>query len=145
VPDDHRRLLHARRYALSESFEAGRLLRVHPGPLAVECGPSLVVVRAVEIYPNGTVVTWTCSPAGSEVARLAQGTPRATVRIGDEAGTAYAPLGESVQGGGRTLFGASFFGAAPPPGATSLQIECEVTGALGGGLSLPGRATFSLR
>jgi hypothetical protein len=129
---------------VSESFEAGRLRHVHPGPLAIECGPSLVVVRAVEIYPNGTVVTWTSSPAASEVARLAQGTPRATVRIDDEAGTAYTPLGESVQGGGRTLFGASFFGASPPPEATSLQIKCEVTGALGGGLVLPGRASFRL-
>jgi hypothetical protein len=130
---------------LSESFEAGRLRQVHPGPLAIECGPSLVVVRAVEIYPNGTVVTWTCSPAASEVARLAQGTPRATVRIDDSAGTAYTPLGQSVQGGGRTLIGASFFGAAPPQGVVSLQVECEVTGALGGGLALPGRATFELR
>jgi hypothetical protein len=129
---------------VSESFEAGRLRHVHPGPLAIECGPSLVVVRAVEIYPNGTVVTWTCSPAAGEVARLAQGTPRATVRIEDAQGTAYAPLGESVQGGGRTLFGAAFFGAAPPQGISALQIECEVTGALGGGIALPGRATFLL-
>ena len=127
-----------------ESFEAGRLERVHPGPLAIECGPSLVVVRAVEIYPNGTVVTWTCSPAANEVARLVQGTPRATVRIGDREDSVYTPLGESVQGGGRTLFGASFFGAAPPQGAASLEIEAEVTGALGGGLVLPGRATFRL-
>jgi hypothetical protein len=129
---------------LSESFEAGRLRHVHPGPLAIECGPSLVVVRAVEIYPRGTVVTWTCSPAGSEVARLAQGTPRVTVRIGDEAGTAYAPLGESIQGGGRTIFGASFFGSAPPRGTTSLELEADVSGALGGGLVMQGRATFSL-
>jgi hypothetical protein len=129
---------------VTESFEAGRLRRVHPGPLAIECGPSLVVVRAVEIYPHGTVVTWTCSPAAGDVARLAQGTPRATVRIDDEAGTAYTPLGESVQGGGRTLFGASFFGEAPPAEAASLQIECEVSGALGGGLALPGRASFQL-
>jgi hypothetical protein len=129
---------------LSESFEAGRLQHVQPGPLAIECGPSLVVVRAVEIYPRGTVVTWTCSPAGSEVARLAQGTPRVTVRIADDAGTAYAPLGESIQGGGRTIFGASFFGSAPPPETTSLELEADVSGALGGGLVMQGRATFSL-
>jgi hypothetical protein len=129
---------------LSESFEAGRLRHVHPGPLAIECGPSLVVVRAVEIYPRGTVVTWTCSPAGSEVARLAQGTPRVTLRIGDGAGTAYPPLGESIQGGGRTIFGASFFAAAPPPAITSLELEADVSGALGGGLVMQGRATFPL-
>jgi hypothetical protein len=129
---------------LTESFEAARLQHVHPGPLAVECGPSLVVVRAVEIYPQGTIVTWTCSPAGSEVARLAQGTPRVTLRIGDDAGTAYTPLGESVQGGGRTIFGASFFAAAPPEGTRSLEIEADVSGALGGGLVMQGRATFTI-
>ena len=129
---------------MSETFEAGRLRHVHPGPLRIECGPSLVVVRAVETYPRGTVVTWTCSPAGSEIARLAQGTPHLTVRLADRAGTDYAPLGESVQGGGRTLFGASFFGAAPPPGTDELIIEGEVTGALGGGLAMRGRGTFSL-
>ena len=59
-------------------------------------------------------------------------------------GTAYTPLGESLQGGGRTIFGASFFGAAPPQGTSALQIECEVTGALGGGIALPGSATFPL-
>jgi hypothetical protein len=129
---------------VSESFEAGRLRRVHPGPLRIECGPSLVVVRAVETYPRGTVVTWTCSPAASEVARLAQGTPHVTLRLADDAGTDYAPLGESVQGGGRTLLGASFFGAAPPSGTDGLEIEGEVTGALGGGLVMRGRARFAL-
>jgi hypothetical protein len=127
-----------------ESFEAGRLRHVHPGPVAIPCGPSLVVVRAVEIYPSGTVVTWTCSPAGSEVARLAQGTPRVSVRLGDDRETAYTPLGESLQGGGRTIFGASFFGAAPPAEATALEIEADVSGALGGGLVMQGRASFAL-
>jgi hypothetical protein len=129
---------------VAESFEGSRLRRVHPGPLAIECGPSLVVVRALEIYPQGMIVTWTCSPAGSEVARLAQGTPRVTVRVSDDSETAYAPLGESVQGGGRTLFGASFFGAAPAQDTASLEIEAEVSGALGGGITLPGRARFAL-
>jgi hypothetical protein len=129
---------------MSETFEAGRLLRVHPGPLRIECGPSLIVVRAVETYPRGTVVTWTCSPAGSEVARLAQGTPHVTLRLADDAGTDYDTLGESVQGGGRTLFGASFFGEAPPAGADGLEITGEVTGALGGGLAMHGRGRFSL-
>ena len=82
---------------MSETFEAGRLRHVHPGPLRIECGPSLVVVRAVETYPRGTIVTWTCSPSGSEIARLAQGTPHLTVRLADRAGTDYTPLGESVQ------------------------------------------------
>jgi hypothetical protein len=129
---------------LVESFEAGRLRRVHPGPVAITCGPSLVVVRAVEIYPTGTVVTWTCSPAGGEVARLAQGTPRVTLRVRDDAGTDYTPLGESLQGGGRTIFGASFFGAAPPQDTSELAIEAEVTGAMGGGLAMAGRADFPL-
>ena len=124
---------------MAESFEGSRLRRVHPGPLAIECGPTLVVVRALEIYPQGMIVTWTCSPAGSEVARLAQGTPRVTVRVSDDSETAYAPLGESVQGGGRTLFG-----AAPAQGVASLEIEAEVSGALGGGIALPGRARFAL-
>jgi hypothetical protein len=125
-----------------ESFEAGRIRRVHPGPVPIECGPSLVVVRAVEIYPSGTIVTWTCSPAGSEVARLAQGTPRVTVRLADEQETVYTPLGESLQGGGRTIFGASFFDAAPSPALESLEIEADVSGALGGGIVMSGRATF---
>jgi hypothetical protein len=129
---------------VSESFEAGRLQRVHPGPLAIECGPSLIVVRALEIYPQGVILTWTCSPADGEVARLAQGTPRVTLRIADDEGTAYTPLGESIQGGGRTIFGTSFFGAAPPPGTASLELEGDVSGALGGGLVMQGRATFTL-
>jgi hypothetical protein len=128
----------------AETFEAGRLRRVHPGPLRIACGPSLVVVRAVETYPRGTVVTWTCSPAGSEVGRLAQGTPHLTLRLADDAGTDYLSLGGNVQGGGRTLFGASFFGAAPPAGTGELVIEGEVTGALGGGLAMVGRGTFVL-
>jgi hypothetical protein len=127
-----------------ESFEAGRLRRVHPGPVAIPCGPSLVVIRAVEVYPSGTVVTWTCSPAGSEVARLARGTPRVTVRLGDDQETTYTPLGESQQGGGRTIFGAAYFGAAPPAQARSLELEADVSGALGGGLVMSGRATFAL-
>jgi hypothetical protein len=127
-----------------ESFEAGRVRRVHPGPVPIECGPSLVVVRAVEVYPTGTVVTWTCSPAAGEVARLAQGTPRVTVRLADDQDTVYAPLGESLQGGGRTIFGASFFDAAPAAAAASLEIEADVRGALGGGIVMSGRATFQL-
>jgi hypothetical protein len=127
-----------------ESFEAGRVRHVHPGPIRIECGPSLVVVRAVEVYPSGTIVTWTCSPAGSEVARLAQGTPRVIVRLTDDQETVYAPLGESLQGGGRTIFGASFFDAAPSPARTSLEIEADVRGALGGGIVMSGRATFPL-
>jgi hypothetical protein len=129
---------------VSESFEGGRLQRVHPGPLAIACGPSLVVIRAVEIYPSGTVVTWTCSPAGGEVAQLAQGTPRVTLRLSDEAGTTFTPLGESVQGGGRTVFGASFFGAAPTQGTSGLAIAAEVTGAMGGGLAMAGNVDFPL-
>ena len=129
---------------MAESFEAGRLRRVHAGPVAIECGPSLVVVRAVEIYPAGTVVTWTCSPAASEIARLAQGTPRVGIRLSDGLDTAYGPLGESLQGGGRTIFGASFFGAAPPHGTTELVIAADVTGALGGGLVMHGHAAFPL-
>jgi hypothetical protein len=128
-----------------ESFEAGRLRHVQPGPVAIPCGPSLVVIRALELYPSGTVVTWTCSPAGSEIARLAQGTPRVSVRLSDDEETDYTPLGESLQGGGRTIFGASFFGAAPPPATTSLEIEAHVSGALGGGLVMQGRAAFALR
>lgn len=127
-----------------ESFEAGRLRHVLPGPVAIPCGPSLVVVRAVELYPSGTVVTWTCSPAGSEVARLAQGTPRVNVRVSDDRETVYTPLGESLQGGGRTIFGASFFGAAPPRGTSALEIEADVSGALGGGLVMQGHASFAL-
>jgi hypothetical protein len=129
---------------VDESFEAGRLRRVHPGPVEITCGVSLVVVRAVEIYPSGTVVTWTSSPAGGEVARLAQGTPRVTLRLSDGAGTDYTPLGESLQGGGRTIFGASFFGAAPPKDTSELAIEAEVTGAMGGGLAMAGRAAFPI-
>jgi hypothetical protein len=129
---------------VTETFEAGRLRRVHPGPLAIECGPSLVVIRAIEIYPRGIVVTWTSSPAGSEVARLAQGTPRVTVTISDADETDYPSLGESTQGGGRTIFGASFFGAAPPAGTGELEIECAVTGALGGGIAMRGRERFVL-
>jgi hypothetical protein len=128
-----------------ESFEAGRIRRVHPGPVSIGCGASLVVVRAVEIYPSGTIVTWTCSPTGSEVARLAQGTPRVTVRLGDEQETVYTPLGESLQGGGRTIFGASFFDAAPAQALASLEIEADVSGALGGGIVMSGRTTFPLR
>jgi hypothetical protein len=127
-----------------ESFEAGRIRRVHPGPVRIECGPSLVVVRAVEIYPSGTIVTWTCSPAGSEVSRLAQGTPRVNVRLGDTQETVYTPLGESLQGGGRTIFGASFFDAAPSTELESLEIEADVSGALGGGIVMSGRARFPL-
>jgi hypothetical protein len=127
-----------------ETFEAGRLRRVHPGPLPITCGASLVVVRAIELYPSGTIVTWTCSPTGSEVARLAQGTPRVTVRLGDDRGTSYEPLGESQQGGGRTIFGASYFGAAPPREAASLEIQADVSGAMGGGVVLSGRAPFAL-
>lgn len=127
-----------------ESFEAGRLQHVHPGPVTIPCGPSLVVVRAVELYPSGTIVTWTCSPAGGEVARLAQGTPRVRVRLADDVETVYSALGESLQGGGRTIFGASFFGAAPPQGTTALEIEADVSGALGGGIVMQGRATFAL-
>jgi hypothetical protein len=127
-----------------ESFDAGNIRRVHPGPISIGCGPSLVVIRAVEAYPSGTVVTWTCSPAGGEVARLAQGTPRVTVRISDRKGTAYTPLGESLQGGGRTIFGTSFFDAAPSEELGSLEIEADVSGALGGGIVMQGRATFPL-
>ena len=127
-----------------ESFEAGRLRSVHPGPVTIPCGPSLVVIRAVELYPSGIVVTWTCSPAGSEVARLAQGTPRVTVRVSDDTTTGYTPLGESLQGGGRTIFGASFFDASPADATAALEIEAEVTGALGGGLAMQGRAAFAL-
>jgi hypothetical protein len=129
---------------VSETFEASRLRRVHPGPLAIECGPSLVVIRAVEIYPRGVIVTWTSSPTGSEVARLAQGTPRVAVQLADADGTGYGSLGESTQGGGRTIFGASFFGAAPSRETAELEIECEVTGALGGGIAMRGRGTFAL-
>lgn len=127
-----------------ESFEADRLRQVHPGPVAISCGPSLVVARAIEIYPQGVIVTWTCSPASGEVARLAQGTPRVAVRISDGAGTSYTPLGESVQGGGRTIFGASYFAATLPQGATALELEADVSGAAGGGIVMQGRATFAL-
>ena len=105
MPVDHRGLPRPRRHALTrvlESFEAARLRHVHPGPVAIPCRPSLVVVRDEdELYPSGTVVTWTCSPSDSEVARLAQGT-------------------------------------------TALEIEADVSGALGGGLVLQGRASFTL-
>jgi hypothetical protein len=129
---------------LLETFDAGRLRHVHPGPVPIPCGPSLVTVRAVEIYPSGIIVTWTCSPSDGEVARLAQGTPRVAVTLRDDGDTEYTPLGESLQGGGRTVFGASFFGAAPPAGVTSLEIEAGVTGAAGGGIVMTGRATFAL-
>ena len=129
---------------MTESFEAARLREVHPGPVQITCGPSLVVIRAVEVYPHGTVVTWTCSPADGEVARLAQGTPRVSVRLADDEQTVYAPLGESLQGGGRTIFGTSFFDAAPPAALAAIAIEADVSGALGGGLVLSGRASFPL-
>jgi hypothetical protein len=67
-----------------------------------------------------------------------------TVRLADEQQTVYTALGESLQGGGRTIFGASFFDAAPSPALASLEIEADVSGALGGGIVMSGRATFPL-
>jgi hypothetical protein len=128
---------------VAESFDGERLLRVHPGPVSIACGPSVVVIRAVEIYPAGTIVTWTCSPAAGEVARLAHGMPRVTLRLRDDAATGYISLGESLQGGGRTIFGASFFGAAPAATST-LMVAAEVTGAAGGAIAMTGEAAFPL-
>jgi hypothetical protein len=127
-----------------ETFDAQRLLRVHPGPVAVALGSAVVVLRSLERYPRGAVVLWTCSPSQGATARLAQGTPRVTLALGDDAGTTYAPLGEATSGGGRTLFGASFFGTPVPEGVDAVQVRVAVSGTAGGEIGVEATATFSL-
>jgi hypothetical protein len=127
-----------------ETFEAARLVEVHPGALLLEAGPSLVALRALERYPAGTVVTWTCSPAAGDAARLAQGVPRVELTLADAAGTEYPPLGASTSGGGRTLLGTSFFGAAPPEGVDAIEVAVAVSGATGASVPIVARGRLAL-
>jgi hypothetical protein len=115
-----------------ETFEAARLLRVHPGPVHVSAGPSALVVRSLERYPLGVALLWTHSPGPARSALLAQGTPRVTVALSDDLGTAYAPLGDSSAGGGRTVFGASYFSARASADPAWVEAALTVTGATGG-------------
>ena len=107
-----------------------------------ELGTTVVAIRSVERYPLGVLVSWTCSPATGGAASLAQATPRVELAIADSDGTRYIPLGEQASGGGRTLFGASFFGGAMPETCAGLEIAVTVSGATGADVALTSRVSF---
>ena len=67
-----------------------------------------------------------------EAARLRRVHPRVTVALSDDLGTAYAPLGDSSAGGGRTVFGASYFAARASADPAWVEAELTVAGATGG-------------
>jgi len=114
-----------------ETFEAPRVLRVHPGPVRARAGSAVVVLRALEVYPRGAAGEHVQVTAAGQVAQLAQGVPRVELALADGAGTAYEPLGQSSAGAGRTVFGTSFFAAAPPGGVESVEVTVSVSGTSG--------------
>jgi hypothetical protein len=123
-----------------ETFEAPRLRRVHPGPLRVEVGTATVVLRSLEVYPQGLALLWTCSPSTGSVARLAQGVPRVRVTLGE----GRDPLGEATSGGGRTLFGTAFFAGGLDDGSAAVDVTLEVSGTTGADVAVVAQVAFPL-